>query len=300
MAKKLKGIFPALLTACSDSGEVDIESEKRLVTFLIEKGVHGLTPMVMGGEFYKFSDEERRKVIEIVVDEANGKVPVIAGTSHSGTDPTVKLSRHAEEAGADAIIVMPPYFSAIESSLDVETHFKAVSRAVDIPLMIQDDDGEVTGVHMCPDLIAKMAEENDNIRYIKVEGLHSMGKIQQIKNLAGDKLTVFGGMGGKNMLEELALGSEGNIPGAAIPEMFVGPFEDFMRGDREKAWTTFDWYRPFLEFCLLNAISWVEIEMTTLRMRGVIASTYRRGPSVPLNKRATKELEAVLRRIKIL
>jgi 4-hydroxy-tetrahydrodipicolinate synthase len=294
MNRKLEGILPAISTVCTEKGEIDEESQRRLMDFLIEKGVHGIMVMIWGGEFYKYSDDERKRVIEIVIDQANGRVPVVAGTSHTGTWPAVKLSKYAEDAGSDAVIVMPPYFSGglVEATLRLREHYEAISRAIDIPVVVQESG---IGIPMNPSLFARLAEENDNIKYVKVEGPGAFENISEIKKLAGNKLCVFSGSAGRFLIQELSIGVDGNVPGSAIPEMCVEPYEEFKRGNIESAKSKHDRFRRFYNFCFSHTLSWNHIEKEILKRRGIITSAHVREPSVPLADIYKRELIEILK-----
>lgn len=293
MGKELKGIMPAIATICHESGEIDEVGQRALVTFCIEKGVHGLVPMVMGGEFYKFSDEERKKVLDVVIDETNGKVPVVAGASHSGTEPAVMHSKYAEDAGADAVIVMPPYFNRAESASSLYAHFEEISTAVDIPIMIQDAEDDIQ-IHMCSTLISKLADEFDNIKYVKTEGVNSIMKISEVRMLTADKIGLFGGDGGRKMIQEFNMGAIGFIPGAAMSELCVDIFQNLEKANDEKAKEMFDRMLTYLRFSSQYGRSWNKMEKEALRMLGVIDSSYVRQPSVPLSSIYEQELKEVL------
>ena len=105
-----RGIFPALSTPTNEKGELDEESLRSEVSSNIEWGAHGLAVSIIAGEFYKFTESERLRAFEVVVDEANGRVPVLAGVSHSGTEVCIHLARYAKDIGVDGIVVLPPYF----------------------------------------------------------------------------------------------------------------------------------------------------------------------------------------------
>jgi len=296
MGKELKGIMPAIATICNERGKIDEVGQRGLVRFCIEKGVHGLVPMVMGGEFYKFSDEERKKVLDVVIDETNGKVPVVAGVSHSGTEPAVMHSKYAEDAGADAVIVMPPYFNRAESALSLFVHFEEISTAVDIPIMIQDAEDDIQ-IHMCSTLISKLADEFDNIKYVKTEGVNSIMKISEVRMLTADKISLFGGDGGRKMIQEFNMGAIGFIPGAAMSELCVDIFQNLEKANDEKAKEMFDRMLTYLRFSSQYGRSWNKIEKEALRMLGVIDSSHVRNPSVPLSSIYEQELKEVLEAI---
>jgi len=295
LKKVFQGIYPALCTVCNDNGEIDEESQRRLIKFCIEKGVDGLAVSIFGGEFYKFSDKDRKRLIKIAVDETNGEVPVLFGASHFSTSPAIELGKYAEDIGADGLIVTPPLFDTVRASLTLEKHYEALANAVEIPIIIQDAE-ESTHVHMCSTFIAKLFKDK-RIRYVKIEGRHSLTKIQEILELTERKMIIFGGMAGKQLLEEFSLGAKGNIPGCAIPELTVKPYEEYKKGNVEKAKEVFAKYRPYLEFRSLYPMSGNKLEKETLRLRGVISSSYERLPTVNLGEEAVEKLRKNLEEI---
>src|SRR5438552_6899742 len=129
-----QGVFPILVTPCDDQSRVDEEGLRRLVEFNIGAGVHGLG-VALGSEVFRLSEAERRQVTRLVVDQARGRVPVVINTGAQGTDLALLYSRMAEEAGADALMVMPPTFVPAGPE-EVRDYFHALSDAVQIPIFI--------------------------------------------------------------------------------------------------------------------------------------------------------------------
>jgi len=171
---KLGGVIPALITPFTDDGRnVDEERLRHLINHLIDLGVTGLVPCGTTGEFQNLSEQERRRVIEITIDEANSRVPVIAGTGSSGTDLTIEKTRHAKDAGADAAIIVTPYYHK-PTNRGLYEHYQRIADAVDIPIVIYNIP-QVTGVWMpwqvVEDLveipnIAGLKDSSGEIRYI--------------------------------------------------------------------------------------------------------------------------------------
>src|SRR5690349_1415607 len=131
-----EGVFPILVTPFDEAGRIDEESLRRVVEFNITSGVHGLG-VAIGSEVYRFSEAERVQVTRIVSDQARGRVPVVINTGAQGTELAVLYSRQAEDAGADALMVMPPTFVGV-GAVETRAYFKAISDAVRIPIFIQD------------------------------------------------------------------------------------------------------------------------------------------------------------------
>jgi len=294
-----RGIVAGLSTVTDDEGELDEEGIRNQVRFDLDKGAHGLAVSIMAGEFHKFSDAERMKAFEIVVDEANTRVPVLAGVSHSGTNPAMMLAKHAKDVGVDGIILMPAYFERIQSSLSLHEQFSTILSKVDIPMMIQDAE-DVVGVHMCPTLYARLAKEYSHVVSIKVEGARTLEKIQEIRGLLGDELVIFGGMAAKNMLKELQLGAKGNIADSCLIDLLVQVYEDHVAGNANKAKEIFERYKLWVDFLFLHMISASEIEKETLRLRGVIKSSHTRPPGIALDESDRAELKYVLQKMSMI
>lgn len=283
-----RGIYPALSTPCDDSGALDEDSLRKEVRWNIDVGAHGVIASIMAGEFHKFSDAERMKTYEIVVEEARGEVPVLVGPSHSGTEVVVQLAEYARQVGADGIVVLPPYFNMQDrkASLCLYDHYAAIATRVGLPLMIQDAEG--AGPYMCTTLFKKLADDFANIVSVKLEGPRSFEKALQMREIAED-VVLFGGMAAANMWNELEIGVAGNVPDACLTDVLVDAYESFVAGDRETAEAFLKQYKAWLDFLHLHRLANIEVEKETLRQRGVIRSSYVRLPHGPLLADADKE-----------
>ena len=145
------GIFPIVNTTFHDDGSLDLESQRRLVRFLVDAGAHGLGCFGNASEGYALTDEERRTLTRVILEEVDGAVPVIISSGHTGTDAAVGQSVEAQAAGADALMIMPPHFLKPDGD-GVYHYFAAISKAVSIPIMVQDAP-LMTQVPMGPDLL---------------------------------------------------------------------------------------------------------------------------------------------------
>lgn len=132
--ERIKGSLPALITPFKD-GAVDEAAFRRLVSWHIAEGSHGLVPAGTTGESATLSHEEHNRVVELCVWEADGRVPVIAGAGSNSTDEAIALTRHAKEAGADAVLSVAPYYNR-PTQEGLYRHFAAIADAVDIPIVL--------------------------------------------------------------------------------------------------------------------------------------------------------------------
>jgi 4-hydroxy-tetrahydrodipicolinate synthase len=135
VSERLHGVLPALITPFTQDGSaVNTTALAAIVDRLVGAGVSGLVPGGSTGEFTTLTNAERRQLVEATVDAAGGRVPVIAGTGALSTRETVQLSRHAEEAGAAAVMIVPPFYEALSWN-ELLAHYTAVADAIDIPIM---------------------------------------------------------------------------------------------------------------------------------------------------------------------
>lgn len=150
-----KGVIPALVTPFRD-GEVDEKAFVSLVERQIAGGVHGLVPVGTTGETSTLSHDEHKRVVELCVKTAAGRVPVIAGAGSNSTDEAIELARHAKTVGADAALVVTPYYNR-PSQEGMYQHYKAINDAVELPVFVYNVPGR-TGVDISNETLARLAK----------------------------------------------------------------------------------------------------------------------------------------------
>jgi len=154
---KLSGVIPAMVTPFTDDGsKVDEERLRRFVSYLIDMGVTGLVPCGTTGEFQNLSEDERRTVVEVTIDETNARVPVIAGTGASGTDLAIEKAKHAKDVGADAAIVVTPYYHK-PANRGIYEHYRRIAEAVDLPIVLYNIP-QATGISLPWQLVEDLVE----------------------------------------------------------------------------------------------------------------------------------------------
>jgi 4-hydroxy-tetrahydrodipicolinate synthase len=212
MARLLRGILSALSTPfTTDLKEIDEEGLRELVDGTIEAGIHGLIPCGSTGEFFVLTTEERKHVAEIVMDQAGGRVPVVPHTGSCSTAEAIELSSHAERIGADAVMVVQPYYEA--PNLDeIVGYYKDISDAIHLPIMVYNNPAG-TGVNPGASFMGRIAREVENVKYIK----DSSGDLSQVSELLykfGEKVIILNGWD-TITFSGLALGMKGSVWGAA-------------------------------------------------------------------------------------
>lgn len=230
--KKFEGIVPPTVTVFDSEGEIDKEKNERFLLHLIDEGVHGLFVSGSTGEASLMSPKQRKEIIDIGVAVAKGKVPLYAGTGHNSTRITIEVSKYAEKAGANAIIVHTPHYpKPIQESL--YQHYKAVAEAVSIPVWAYTWPDQY-GVDMEPKTVARLAEDG-YIQGIKDSHLDIDHTAEIIRLTKGDFI-VFGGED-TLIFPLLCLGGHGSISVLAniIPAEVAAIFDTFREGKSEEA-----------------------------------------------------------------
>ncbi len=227
-----KGIIPAMVTPITGDGKINTEALRKLTNYLIEGGVHGLFPVGSQGEFYALTFEEKKKVLEVVVDETRGRVPVYAGTGAITTREAVALTKMAESVGASAVSVITPFF-VHPSDAELLEYYTAVAKSTRLPVLLYNNPGR-TGVNISADFVVK-ASKVDNIVGIKdssgdltltAEYIRRTGETFSV--LAGRDTLIYG---------TLCYGGKGAIAATAnvAPKIIVEIYEAFMAGDMKRS-----------------------------------------------------------------
>jgi 4-hydroxy-tetrahydrodipicolinate synthase len=286
------GVYSVLPTPFDDTGALDEASLRRVVNLFIKAGVNGLTALGVTGEVARLDDSERARVLDIVLDEVAGRVPVVAGTTAEGTRTCITYSRAARSAGASAVMVSPPRMLKLNSEA-VRRHFAALADAVDVEIIVQDYP-PISGYAMEAHLLARIAADIPRARTIKLEDPPTPFKTSRILEAAGDvKVNIFGGLGGVFLLEELLAGAAGAMTGFAFPEILVGVVKLYRQGHVDEAADAFYRTVPLMRFEFQEGIG-MAIRKEVLRRRGALASSAIRPPGGRLDAATTEALDRVL------
>ena len=287
------GVYTIAPTPFEEDGSLDAGSLSTLTNFLIDLGIDGITVLGVMGETSKLVEAERDQVIAGVVEAAAGRIPVCAGTSHTGTDGCVALSRRAEELGASSLMVAPPKL-AKGTDEALLAHYLKVADAVSIPLVIQDHPTS-SGVQMSIEFIATVADRSPQCRFLKLEEEPSPRKASQVL-AANPDVEIFGGLGGVMLLEELRHGCMGTMTGFAYPDILKDIHTKYMSGDIDGATETFYRYCPLIRFEGQPGIG-LSIRKNVYQRRGAIKTAWARQPFVPLDDGTLADLDDLLTRL---
>jgi len=233
MAKEIKGVVVPVVTPFHQDETINEPALRQIVNYLIENGVHGLFPSGSQGELFALTTDEKKRVMDIVLEESNGRVFVMPSTGAITTRESIELSRYAERAGADAISVITPYFIK-PSDEELREHYLRIAESVSIPVLAYNNPGR-TGVHLSPAVVAAIAEEAENFIGIK----DSSGDLTNTLSYISSCPPSFRTFMGRDTLiyAGLCYGCVGTVAASAnvVPELVVGIYEAFMAGDHALA-----------------------------------------------------------------
>jgi 4-hydroxy-tetrahydrodipicolinate synthase len=286
------GVYTICPTPFDDALQVDTESIRSLVDFLLETGVKGLAVLGFLGELHKLSNAERRLVLQTFVQQANGRVPVWVGVRGLGIASAIEQAREARDLGAAAVFAAP-----LDNATDtlLFDYYKAVADAVDIPVVIHDFPDSF-GTEIRPEVVARLAREG-GVHAVKMEEPPVGQKITRIRELCGDaRMEIFGGLGGVYFLEELQRGAVGTMTGFAFPEILVAIYERHAAGDEAGAAAIFDRYCPLIRYEFQPKIG-LALRKYVYQRRGAIRSHALRSPGMRIDPVTAAELEATVRRV---
>jgi len=229
---KLEGIYAAMVTPLNRKLKVDGNGLKYEVDFLIANRVHGLVILGSVGEFPYITVEEKKRIIDIVVEQTKGRVPVIVCTSSMGTDEVILLSKYAKDSGADGLMVTLPVYYPL-SDEDIFNHYYTISKAVNLPILLYDFPS-LTHLDMSPELISRLSSI-DNVVGIKVTAAAEKAE-EILKTVKKQSFSVFTGTSFL-LLRVLQMGGVGVIdPIPCIaPRDVISIYESFKIGNMEKA-----------------------------------------------------------------
>lgn len=275
---EIKGICPIIATVFNDDGSVDYNGMENLIKTLIKGGCHAVTLFGIAGEYYKLNDEERRKMVELTVRvcrEQGGK-SIISVTDHA-TEKAVEQAKFFEQAGADCLMLLPPFFLKPGATYLYE-HMKAIAKAVKIPVMAQYAP-EQTGVAIAPSVFKQLGEECPNVMYYKIECKPAGPYITNLLNLTEGKSKIFVGNAGFQLIEAMDRGAIGAMPGCSMYDIYLKIYNAYISGNRDEAIRIHNALLPMLNHIRQNVEQIISFEKRILKLRGIIKSDYCRKPS---------------------
>lgn len=258
-----RGTAPALVTPFTEDDDIDEEAFRRLIDRQIEGGVEGLVVLGTTGENPTVTDDERRRLVDVAVEQTDGRVPVVIGTGTNATAESATFSREAARAGADGLLVVGPYYNKPPQA-GFRAHVAAIAEATDLPIIVYNVPGR-TSFNVRAETMLQLAEEVPTVVGVK----EASGDLQQITDILAHRpehLAVYAG-DDEMTFPLLALGGDGvvSVIANALPDRFSEMVRSGLEGDLEKA--------RRLHFDLLPAMRACFFETNPLPVKAVLAAS---------------------------
>jgi dihydrodipicolinate synthase/N-acetylneuraminate lyase len=274
---RYRGVFPVVPTTFTESGELDLESQKRCVDFMIDSGSNGLCLLANFSEQFVLSDDEREVLTRTLLEHVAGRVPVIVTTTHFASQVCAARSRRARDMGAAMIMVMPPYHGATFRVPEDKIYefFAELSDAIDIPLMIQD--APASGTTLPAAFLARMAREIEQVCYFKIETAGAASKLRELIRLGGDAVEgPWDGEEAITLIPDLDAGATGAMTGGAYADGIRSIVDPYVAGRRDDAVAAYERWLPLINY--ENRQSGLLAAKTLMKEGGVIACDAPRRP----------------------
>lgn len=289
MTTELSGVLTALATPFTADEAIDVTVLQRLIDRTIEGGVDGVVVGGSTGEFAALSSDERRQLVDAVVDHTAGRVPVIAQTGATTTAEAIRLSRAAQRSGADVLMLVTPYYESLTEDETV-AYIRDVAAAVDVPVMLYNIPA-ATGLNLGADTIGALARDVDNIRYVKDSSADWEQALQLIHHHGGHIGTFIGW--DAYVFSALIEGAAGVMAGTAnvVPREIVAVHRLIASGDHAAALTAWNRVYPVID-AMLSA-PFIPAVKAALRALGEPVG-YPRRPTADVTPEVLARLEAAL------
>ena len=281
------GILPVVPTTFTETGDLDLESQRRALDCIVDQGVDGACILANFSEQFLLTDEERDTLLAECLKHVAGRIPIIVTCSHFSTQIAVERAKRAEATGAAMVMMMPPYHGTALKADEkgIREHFERIADAIDIPIMLQD--APLSGVTLSVRFLAELVAAIPQMAYFKIETPGAAAKIRGLIEAAGD--AVKGPLDGEEsitLMADLDAGATGSMSSALLPELIKLVIEGHRSGRRDEASAQYARILPLINYenrqCGLRACK------TVMKEGGVITSDYVRHPLEPLHP-ATKD-----------
>lgn len=247
---RFHGVFTAMVTPFTQKDNLDTDALKKMIDFQIENGVSGLVPCGTTGESPTLSHDEHDRVIQLTVEYTAGRVPVIAGTGSNSTTEAIRLSKHAQCVGADAVLLVNPYYNK-PTQKGLYLHFKAIADSVDIPCIVYNIKGR-TGINLETETLVRLAQDCPNIVAVK----EASGDLQQMKDVVNNCPEDFVVLSGDDNMSLDLIENGGNGVVSVASNIFPGLMSQMINlaneGNMEEARKIESMLESFFKICFVE------------------------------------------------
>ena len=296
MKRPYKGVFPVVPTTFTESGDLDLTSQKRCIDFMIDAGSTGLCILANFSEQFVLSDDDREVLTRTILDHVAGRVPVIVTTTHFGTRICAERCQRAEQLGAAMVMVMPPYHGATIRIGEgaIYEFYARLSDAIRIPIMVQD--APVSGTPLSAAFLARMAREIEHLKYFKIETAGAASKMRELIALGGASIEgPWDGEEAITLLPDLDAGATGAMTGGGYPDGIRRIVDAYAAGRREEAINEYTRWLPLINF--ENRQGGILSAKALMKEGGVIACEAPRHPYPAMNPAVRAGLLETARRL---
>jgi 2-keto-3-deoxy-L-arabinonate dehydratase len=295
-APRYQGLFPVVPTPFTETGGLDLESQKRCVDFMIDAGSNGLCILANFSEQFLLADDERELLTRTILEHVAGRVPVIVTTTHFSTQVCAERSQRAQAMGASMLMVMPPYHGATFRVGEPQIHefYQRLSDAVTIPIMIQD--APAAGTPLSPAFLARMAKEIEHVAYFKIETAGAAAKLRELIRLGGDAIEgPWDGEEAITLVPDLDAGATGAMTGGGFPDGIRPILDAWRAGRRDEAIAGYERWLPLIN--IENRQCGPLAAKSLMKEGGVIACEAPRHPFPAIQPAARRLLIETARRL---
>jgi 2-keto-3-deoxy-L-arabinonate dehydratase len=296
MSEPYKGIIPIAPTIFHENGDVDHDGNRRVMDLMVDQGVDGICILANFSEQFLLTDAERDEVMRLSIEQVAGRVPVCVTTSHFSTRIAAQRAKAAADAGAEMLMMMPPYHGALLKADEqgMIEHFKIVADAAGIPIILQD--APLSGVTMTVPFMIRLNKEVPLVRYFKIEVPGTAGKLRSLIEAGGDAIVgPFDGEEAITLMADLDAGATGTMTSAMIPDLIKPILAAHAAGDRRQAAALYARVLPIINY--ENRQCGLRSAKAVMKAGGVIKSDAVRHPLTPLHPKTREGLLELAREL---
>ena len=278
--KRLAGVYPIISTPFTEDGGLDLHS--------LQSGVQGAVYPAIASEFSTLTKSERHNAVSLVAQTINQRIRFVVGISDHSPDLSAAHAQQAEELKADAIMLMSPR-SAGDTPDDVIKFFKSAIGNVKLPVIMQNAPPPL-GSSLSIETVASVCHAIPQIQYVKEEVVPCGPRISELLSGVPDLMGVFGGAGGRFVMDELKRGAAGSMPACEVPEIHAALYASYMEGDEEGARLHFNHVIPILN---MGSVYRTPITKHILKARNIIDCSHHRDNNPVLDQHDRHEVDAI-------
>ena len=280
MARPWRGVWPVVPTVFTETGDLDLEGQKRVLDCMVDQGSDGLCILANYSEQFLISDEERETLARTCLEHVADRLPVIVAASHFSTRIVVERCRRAAELGAQMVMLMPPYHGTGLRGTEAQT-YEQFARAAEAGLPIMVQDAPLSGVELSVPFLVRLAREIAGVAYFKIETPQAAAKLHALIRAGGDAIEgPFDGEEAITLMADLDAGATGTMPSALLPDLLQPVMRAHRDGRREEAATAYARVLPLINY--ENRQCGLRASKAAMKAGGVIRSDHVRAPLAPL------------------